>query len=121
MKRDGRTLDHATLETIRLMAVERVLEGWICAGTEPRRACMELCEAHWRGQNAAAQGRTVKGQDRGAVGQHQERAPTRPVILPSTNCRLYYRLVSKTDRLNDAEPAMLMGGACATAHGWSPH
>src|SRR5260221_5360800 len=56
---------------------------------------MELCEAHWRGQNAAAQGRTVKGQDRGAVGQHQERAPTRPVILPSTNCRLYYRLVSK--------------------------
>src|SRR5260221_3391793 len=58
---------------------------------------MELCEAHWRGQNAAAQGRTVKGQDRGAVGQHQERAPTCPVILPSTNCRLYYRLVSKAD------------------------
>src|SRR2546423_7571650 len=27
MKRDGRTLVHATLETIRLMAVERVLEG----------------------------------------------------------------------------------------------
>ena len=27
MKRDGRTLDHATLETIRKMAVERVLEG----------------------------------------------------------------------------------------------
>src|SRR5260221_7092898 len=59
---------------------------------------MELCEAHWRGQNAAAQGRTVKGQDRGAVGQHQERAPTRPVILPSTNCRLYYRLVGNTQQ-----------------------
>jgi transposase len=27
MKRDGRTLDHGTLETIRKMAVERVLEG----------------------------------------------------------------------------------------------
>jgi hypothetical protein len=27
MQRDGRTLDHATLETIRLMAVERVREG----------------------------------------------------------------------------------------------
>ena len=27
MKRDGRKLDHATLETIRLMAVERVREG----------------------------------------------------------------------------------------------
>ena len=27
MKRDGRTLDHKTLETIRLMAVERVREG----------------------------------------------------------------------------------------------
>jgi transposase len=27
MKRDGRTLDHATLETIRLMAIERVREG----------------------------------------------------------------------------------------------
>jgi transposase len=27
MKRDGRELDHATLETIRLMAVERVREG----------------------------------------------------------------------------------------------
>ena len=27
MKRDGRTLDHATLETIRLMAIERVSEG----------------------------------------------------------------------------------------------
>src|SRR5204862_1750817 len=59
---------------------------------------MELCEAHWRGQNAAAQGRTVKGQDRGAVGQHQERTPTCPVILPSTNCRLYYRLLSKCRR-----------------------
>src|SRR5260370_12084829 len=31
MKRDGRTLDHATLETIRLMAVERVLEGEVAA------------------------------------------------------------------------------------------
>src|SRR4051794_27774990 len=59
---------------------------------------MELCEAHWRGQNAAAQGRTVKGQDRGAVGQHQERTPTCPVILPSTNCRLYYRLLSNLDQ-----------------------
>ena len=27
MKRDGRTLDHATLETIRMMAIERVREG----------------------------------------------------------------------------------------------
>ena len=27
MKRDGRTLDHQTLEAIRLMAVERVREG----------------------------------------------------------------------------------------------
>jgi len=27
MKRDGRTLDHTTLETIRLMAIERVREG----------------------------------------------------------------------------------------------
>jgi hypothetical protein len=27
MQRDGRTLDHGTLETIRLMAVERVREG----------------------------------------------------------------------------------------------
>ena len=27
MKRDGRKLDHATLETIRLMAVERVRDG----------------------------------------------------------------------------------------------
>ncbi len=27
MKRDGRTLDHKTLEEIRLMAVERVREG----------------------------------------------------------------------------------------------
>jgi transposase len=27
MKRDGRTLDHATLEAIRLMAIERVSEG----------------------------------------------------------------------------------------------
>jgi len=27
MKRDGRTLDHGTLETIRTMAVERVREG----------------------------------------------------------------------------------------------
>jgi len=27
MKRDGRTLDHGTLATFRLMAVERVREG----------------------------------------------------------------------------------------------
>src|SRR6201981_3651924 len=31
MKRDGRTLDHATLETIRLMAVERVQEGEVAS------------------------------------------------------------------------------------------
>src|ERR1700693_788358 len=31
MKRDGRTLAHATLETIRLMAVERVLEGEVAS------------------------------------------------------------------------------------------
>jgi hypothetical protein len=31
MKRDGRTLDHATLETIRLMSVERVLEGEVAS------------------------------------------------------------------------------------------
>jgi len=27
MKRDGQTLDHGTLETIRMMAMERVREG----------------------------------------------------------------------------------------------
>jgi len=27
MKRDGRTIDHGTLETIRMMAIERVREG----------------------------------------------------------------------------------------------
>ena len=26
----------------------------------------------------------------------------------------------KTNRLNDTERAMLMGGACAKAYGWSP-
>ena len=26
----------------------------------------------------------------------------------------------KASRLNDAERAMLMGGACAKAYGWSP-
>jgi hypothetical protein len=26
----------------------------------------------------------------------------------------------KTDRLGDSERAMLMGGACAKAYGWSP-
>jgi transposase-like protein len=31
MKRDGRRLDHATLETIRLMAVEPVLEGEVAS------------------------------------------------------------------------------------------
>jgi hypothetical protein len=29
-------------------------------------------------------------------------------------------LFLKTDRLSDAERAMLMGGACAKAYGWSP-
>jgi L-fuconolactonase len=27
----------------------------------------------------------------------------------------------KTDRLSDTERAMLMGGACAKAYGWSPN
>ena len=31
MKRDGRRLDHATLETIRLMAVERAREGEVAS------------------------------------------------------------------------------------------
>jgi hypothetical protein len=30
------------------------------------------------------------------------------------------RRALRTDRLSDSERAMLMGGACAKAYGWSP-
>ena len=40
--------------------------------------------------------------------------------LRSRQLRTGGRAFRQTDRLSDSERAMLMGGACAKAYGWSP-
>src|SRR5271165_1581264 len=57
---------------------------------------MELCEAQRSGADAAAQRRTAAGQDRRATGRYQECTPAHRLIFQGTECRLYYRLVSKS-------------------------
>src|SRR5690349_12220994 len=173
MKRDGRLLDHRTLETIRLMAVERVLDGerpssvvtsygfnrttiyrWLSAAATPgvglralrakpatgrprsltshqekqvfrwinghdprqyglnfglwtRSLVAELIERKFAirlgsddggriARQAGIDRRKAAGQDRGATQRHQARASVDTVILQCTQCRLYYRLVSKS-------------------------
>src|ERR1700748_1936042 len=58
---------------------------------------MEPRETHRRSPRSAAPGRKATGQDRGAARCDQAHASIGPVILPSTNCRLYYRLVSNIE------------------------
>src|ERR1700733_14388910 len=56
---------------------------------------MEPRETHRRRSCSAPPRRNAAGQDRGAARRVQAHASIGPVILPSTTCRLYYRLVSK--------------------------
>src|SRR6516162_4041080 len=55
---------------------------------------MEPHETHRRRPRAAAPRRNAAGQDRGAARRDQAHASIGPLILPSANCRLYYRLMS---------------------------
>src|SRR6516165_7529605 len=57
---------------------------------------MEPCEAYRGGASAVAAGREIKRQDRSTTLCHQTYAPAGTVILQSPDCRLYYRLVSKS-------------------------
>src|SRR5262245_34295388 len=56
---------------------------------------MEPHEAYRRGPRSAAPRRKAAGQDRDATGCDQAHARVGPLILPRTDCRLYYRLISK--------------------------
>jgi hypothetical protein len=47
-------------------------------------------------------------------------APTGPAPLPVVIYEQAVEPFRTTDRLNATERAMLMGGACARAYGWSP-
>src|ERR1700689_3837978 len=58
---------------------------------------MEPHETHRRSPRSAAPRRKATGQDRGAARCDQAHATIGPVILPSTHCRLYYRLLSNCD------------------------
>src|ERR1035437_1993141 len=57
---------------------------------------MEPHEAHRGSQNTSAQRGKVTGKDRSATGCNQENAKPGESILQDPQCRLYYRLVSKT-------------------------
>src|SRR6185437_1175749 len=57
---------------------------------------MEPHEAYRRGPRSAAPRRKAAGQDRGATGCDQAHARVGPLILPRTDCRLYYRLISNS-------------------------
>jgi len=48
-------------------------------------------------------------------------APIGHAPSPSSNYQQAVAPFLETGRLNDSERAMLMGGACATAYGWSPN
>ena len=58
---------------------------------------------------------SMPGVSSAACGAPTGRAPSR-----SSTTRRRVEPFLKTDRLSDSERAMLMGGACAKAYGWSP-
>src|SRR5262245_37864704 len=62
---------------------------------------MEPHEAYRRGPRSAAPRRQAAGQDRDATDCDQAHARVGPLILPRTDCRLYYRLISKTANSTD--------------------
>ena len=89
MKRDGRTLDHQTLETIRLMAVERVREG--------ERAA-EVIEAY--GFNRTTIYKWLKAAMRPGVGMRALRstpATGRPRSLSPAQERQVFRWINGRD------------------------
>lgn len=49
---------------------------------------------NWRPQGAAAEGRNARERHRSSTGRHQAPAGTGQLILQSTKCSLYYRLLS---------------------------
>ena len=76
---------------------------------------MEPRETHRRRSCSAPPRRNAAGQDRGAARRDQAHAAIGPVILPSTNCRLYYRLVSNLLTPYEDVPSLrLLLGAIAT-------
>ncbi len=90
MKRDGRTLDHATLETIRLMAVERVLEGEVASAVITSYGFNRTTIYKWL--TAAAKG----------VGLQARPAPGRPRRLTPGQEQQVFRWINgaTTDRAN---------------------
>lgn len=89
MKRDGRTLDHQTLETIRLMAVERVREG--------ERAA-EVIEAY--GFNRTTIYKWLKaafGPGRGIKALRSTKATGRPRSLSPAQERQVFRWINGRD------------------------
>jgi transposase len=73
---------------------------WTSVWLSPNRLRASL---RTRSLSALEPRRRATGQDRGAARCDQAHATIGPVILPSTNCRLYYRLVSKGEPLIDRE------------------
>lgn len=89
MKRDGRTLDHQTLETIRLMAVERVREG---------ERASEVIEAY--GFNRTTIYKWLKAAFRPGVGikaLRSTRATGRPRSLSAAQERRVFRWINGRD------------------------
>src|SRR4029077_8240678 len=82
------------------------LSAWLCAGPEPGRTGMEPRQTHRGRQNTAAQGRASARQDRGTAGQDKGPTAAGSVVLPGTECRLYYRLLSKIDGRRVTEMAL---------------
>src|SRR6478609_1397785 len=85
MKRDGRTLDHATLETIRLMAVERVLEGEVASAVITSYGFNRTTIYKWL--TAAAKG----------VGLEARLAPGRPRRLTPGQEQQVFRWINGKD------------------------
>jgi len=86
MKRDGRTLDHKTLEAMRLMAVQRMVEGErpaaVAASFGLHRSWAFKCRA------------AVRGRGRGPKVLHSRKGTGRPRKLTATQERQVFRWIN---------------------------
>src|SRR5204863_3379620 len=89
MKRDGRRLDHKTLEEIRRMSVERVREGEVPSAVIASYGFCRTTIYRWL--------RTAKGRGRGLAALRSRKGTGRPRKLTAAQGRQVFRWINGKD------------------------
>src|SRR5260370_17760615 len=89
MRRDGRQLDHKTLEEIRRMAVERVREGEVPSAVIASYGFCRTTIYRWL--------RTAKGRGRGLAALRSRKGTGRPRKLTAGQGGRVFRWITGTD------------------------